>query len=94
MLDKLSVIDAALLEIADQLTKMILDQCGPTTPSFSVTSRLTDDIGIDAIDRMSIACSIEERFDVVLSDDEIDEANTVQDLIDAIALAVAEKEGG
>ncbi len=91
MLDKMGVADAALLDIADRITKMIIEHGGPTLPAFSVTSRLSEDMGIDAIDRMTLACTIEETFDVMISDDAVDAAATVQDLIDAVALAVGEK---
>ena len=91
MLDKLDTADRQLADIADRLTRIIRRQTGPIQ-AFSVTSRLREDLALDSIHMMSIACEVEEEFDVVLSDDAIDGASTVQSLVDAVAAEIEERE--
>lgn len=92
MLDKLEVNDRKLEDIAERVHRSIRRQCGPSAPPFSVTTNLCEEMGFDNIDRMTLACEIEEEFNVLLSDDVVDTVATVQDVIDAVALAIGEKE--
>lgn len=91
MLDKMDVADKKLLDIADRVERIVRRQTGPIA-TISVTSRLHEDLAMDGIHLMSIACEIEEEFDVVLSDGAIDGVVTVQSLIEAVAVEIEESE--
>lgn len=54
-------------------------------------SHLRDDLAIDQLDLMSIACDVEDTFHVLLSDDVVDGLTDVASLIDAICAAVEAK---
>lgn len=59
-------------------------------PLASITeqSQLQHDLAFDSIDRMSIACEVEDTFGVLLSDDVVDGLTDVASLIDAVCAAV------
>lgn len=92
MLDKMDVTERKLEDIAERVQRAIRRQCGPSAPPFTATTKLCEEMAFDNIDRMTLACEIEEEFDVLLSDDVVDNVSTVQDVIDAVAMAIGEKE--
>lgn len=47
--------------------------------------------GIESIKVLRIVCKVEQKYDVELQDDAVFRANTIQDIIDAVKLARAEK---
>lgn len=72
--------------IAEDVTLLLARYC----PLATVTEdrHLRDDLAIDQLDLMSIACDVEDTFAVLLSDDVADDLTTVASLIDAICAAV------
>lgn len=62
-------------------------------PLVTITEGMTlvRDLSLDSIDRMSIACDIEDTFEVLLHDDVVDALTDVRSLVDAVEAAVATK---
>lgn len=52
------------------------------------------DIGFDALDRLSLACALDEHFGIYLSDDAICGWERVADVIASVAAMVGEKVDG
>jgi len=48
-------------------------------------SVFTDDLGADSLDRIEIIMGIEDEFDLVIPDSDVDVIKTVKDLVDYVA---------
>lgn len=46
--------------------------------------RLIDDLGIDSLSIIEIVYSLENRFDISVSNDELSKVETIQDLLDLV----------
>lgn len=47
-------------------------------------TRLKDDLGIDSIDKINLANTLENEFDIYISEDTIRKWKTVNDIIDTV----------
>ncbi len=47
----------------------------------SLTDDLSDDVGLDSIDRLNLMMAVEQAHDIELSDDEIASVSNLQDLL-------------
>lgn len=45
---------------------------------------LVDDIGADSLDVVEVVMQIEEKFDIEISDEEVEKLTTVQEIIDYV----------
>lgn len=67
----------------EQVKQFILKHLNETlTPPASTESYLRDDLGQDSLDRVEMTMEIEKEFNIVISDDEVTEWKTVQDVIE------------
>lgn len=48
----------------------------------TLTAELKDDLGIDSLAVVDLATSIEEEFDIEISDEELENIRTVGDIVD------------
>ena len=62
------------------------------SPQVKITSVATDmllsDISVDSLEKLSIAMDLEEAYDIEISDDEVEQFESVADIVDYIKLAV------
>lgn len=49
-----------------------------------LTSHVVDDLNFDSLDNIQIVLEIEQLFDIEISDDEIDDILTVQNIVDYV----------
>lgn len=53
----------------------------------------TEDLGIDSFSRLCVLAELEDGFDVVLPEDATQDVNTIEQLVDAFAVALAQPAG-
>jgi len=78
-----------LKTILEKLQKIIADQLGVDKESIIPSATFTDDLNADASDLAELITRIEEEFStprhkIEISDDEIEEIFSIQDLIDLL----------
>ncbi len=69
--------------------KIILeDQLDLEEDTVTMESAIADDLGADSLDVVDLAMSIEDEFDVVIPDEEIENIKTVGDLVKYVESAL------
>lgn len=67
--------------VFEKLKKIISEQLEVDQSIVSETSSITGDLGADSLDLVDLAMSIEDEFDIELSDDALEKIKTVSDLV-------------
>lgn len=57
----------------------------------SVDNTLEDRLGMDSLDKVELIMAIEDEFDVMIDDDEVDRCKTVADVVAVVEQALAVK---
>ncbi len=75
--------DASLL---GEVIEVIRD-AGKVAPGVAIKpeQRLVDDLGIDSLDLVGVFLSIQDRYDVVIDDDDVPDLRRVVDLAEYVA---------
>ena len=68
-------------EIFQALKELIVEQLGVDEEKVTMDAAFTDDLGADSLDVVELVMSIEERFNVEISDDQADKLLAVSDLV-------------
>ncbi len=76
-------------EILAGLAEIINDETGIAADAVALEKSFTDDLDIDSISMMTIVVNAEEKFDVKIPDDEVQNLKTVGDAVNFIAGAQA-----
>ncbi|MGI9500205.1 MAG: acyl carrier protein [Geminicoccaceae bacterium] len=63
---------------------IVANQLNVQKESVKLSALLVDDLGADSLDAVELAMALEEHFDVDISD-KIDEARTVEDIVEALS---------
>ncbi len=71
-------------EIFQALKELIVEQLGVDEEKVTMEAAFTDDLGADSLDVVELVMSIEERFNVEISDDQADKILEVKNLVDYI----------
>jgi len=66
--------------IFEKVKKIISEQLAVDQSIISESSTITGDLGADSLDLVDLAMSIEDEFDIELSDEALDKIKTVGDL--------------
>ena len=79
---KLTVADMnALPTLTDTARKIVREHLGVESHQVTPEAHFVRDLGADSLDRIEIAMDVEDAFDIVLIDAEIDEVVTFGDLL-------------
>ena len=54
-----------------------------------LSDKLEDDLGADSLDNVELVMSVEEEFDIEISDEQAYDVSTVKDLVDLVEKALA-----
>ena len=71
-------------EIKEKVTKIIVDQLGVDEKEVTTEASFVDDLGADSLDIVELIMSLEEEFDIEISDEEAETLTTVKKAIDFI----------
>ena len=85
---------AEIASAVEQIVAAVADEYGLVEAKDAVTLRssLHDDLGMDEVDLIEVVFRAEERFGLVLPDDDIGLSSTVSDIVDLVAARLREKE--
>jgi len=73
------------MSVTEQVNKIIADKLSVELEEVVPAASFVDDLGADSLDLVELIMSIEEEFDVEISDDDAEKLITVQDAMDYIA---------
>ncbi|MCD6274074.1 MAG: acyl carrier protein [Deltaproteobacteria bacterium] len=73
------------MPIAEQVKKIIADKLSVELEEVVPAASFVDDLGADSLDLVELIMSIEEEFDVEISDEDAEKLIIVQDAMDYIA---------
>jgi len=76
-------------EILEGLAEIVNEETGLDTSEVTSEKSFTDDLDIDSLSMMTIVTLAEEKFDVRIPDDEVQNLATVGDAVSYIAKAQA-----
>ena len=76
-------------DIAREVTAQIAAILGEEPERIAPGALLAQDLGADSLDSVALVLAIEDRFEIDIPDEDIDELRTVQQLIEYVELAVA-----
>lgn len=71
---------AALSDLAAQLQKIVANQLGVDQAEVVKEARILDDLGADSLDVVELVMALEEGFDIVVPDEDVEGLLTVADV--------------
>ena len=72
------------MSIEDKVKSIVVKQLGLGEDEVNNESSFIDDLGADSLDTVELVMSLEEEFDIEISDDEAENILTVQAAVDHI----------
>lgn len=71
--------------IFEKVRKLIASELNIKEEEIKLESNLTQDLGADSLDAVELIMSIEEEFDVQISDEAAQDIRTVKDIVDYLS---------
>jgi|TARA_A100001011_G_scaffold157635_2_gene166146 acyl carrier protein len=68
----------------DRIKDIISEELRLDVSNITPESHVVNDLNFDSLDSVQIVLELEQEFDIEVSDDEIDNIQTVQDIIDLV----------
>lgn len=68
----------------EQVKEVISEQLGVEAALLTPEANLMNDLGADSLDQVELIMGLEEKFDIVISDEDAEKITTVQEAIDYI----------
>jgi len=72
------------MSLEDKIKKVIAEKLGVEIEEVVPDASFVDDLGADSLDLVELIMSMEEEFDIEISDEDAEELEKVQDAIDYI----------
>ena len=72
------------MSIEDKIKKIIAEKLGVETGEIVPQASFVDDLGADSLDLVELIMSMEEEFDIDISDEDAEKLVTVKDALDYI----------
>lgn len=76
--------------VFDKIKDIIVEQLDVEEDAVTMEASITEDLGADSLDVVDLVMSIEESFDVEISDEEVENIKTVGDIVKYIENKVEE----
>ena len=64
----------------EKITAILAEQLDADKDAMTMDTKIADDLGADSLDLVDLAMSIEDEFDIELSDEALEKIKTVGDL--------------
>ncbi len=71
-------------DIADRVTKIVVDHLGVDKDKVTEGASFIDDLGADSLDTVELVMAFEEEFNIEIPDDAAEKILTVKDAIEFI----------
>ena len=72
------------MSVEDKVKKIIADKLSVDEAEIVPTASFVEDLGADSLDLVELIMSMEEDFDIDISDDDAEKLTTYQDVLDYI----------
>ncbi len=72
------------MSVQDKVKKIIAEKLGVDASDVVPQASFIDDLGADSLDLVELIMSMEEAFEIEISDEDAEKLKTVQDAIDYI----------
>ncbi len=73
------------MENFEKIKEILVDVLGVNTDDVKQESKFVDDLGADSLDLVELIMSLEDKFQIEISDTDAEKILTVQDALDYIA---------
>lgn len=73
------------MDIEGQVKKVVSEQLGIEVGEIRTEAKFVDDLGADSLDLVEMIMSLEDIFEIEISDEEAEKIQTVQNAIDFIS---------
>ena len=70
-----------MADIAEKVTKIIIDKLGVDESEVGETASFTNDLGADSLDTVELIMEFEKEFDLSIPDEDAEKIETVGDAI-------------
>ena len=67
-----------------RVKKILLENLGCSEEDINLESNLIEDLGADSLDIVELCLSLEENFEIIVGDEDLEELKTVGTIIDYI----------
>lgn len=67
--------------VFEKIKTIIVDQLDVDEDKITNNSSITDDLGADSLDVVDLVMSLEDEFDLEIPDEEVENINTVGDIV-------------
>lgn len=74
--------------IFEKVKKIIVDELGLEASKITLEANLQEDLNADSLDAVELIMSIEDEFDIMISDDVAMDIKTVGELVDFIQIEI------
>jgi acyl carrier protein len=78
--------EVILMSIEDKVKKIIAEKLSVDMEEVVPEASFVDDLGADSLDLVELIMSMEEEFDVEISDEDAEKITTVKDAFDYVAM--------
>lgn len=75
-------------DVVTALKEVLVDKLKVDADSVTEEANLFDDLGLDSIDLMTVVMAIEERFEIEVPDDELEDVTTISQAADLLSAKV------
>lgn len=72
------------MSVEDKVKKIIADKLSVAENDIVPTASFVEDLGADSLDLVELIMSMEEEFDIDISDEDAEKLTTYQDVLDYI----------
>lgn len=74
------------MKIFEKIRELVCESYGFDENQITENTRLTEDLHADSLDLVELATNVEDIFNVVIPDDEMESMNTLGDVVNFIML--------
>ena len=75
-------------EILTALKEVLVDKLKVEADTITDDANLFEDLGLDSIDLMTVVMAVEEKFNIEVSDEELEEVSTLAQAADVLSTKV------
>jgi acyl carrier protein len=70
--------------VKDEVIRILADDLGHDVNTVTPEKRLAEDLGADSLDAVELSMTLEDEFNVLIKDEEMEACKTVQDVVDMV----------
>lgn len=75
-------------DVVTALKEVLVEKLQVEADTVTEDANLFDDLGLDSIDLMTVVMAIEERFDIEVPDEELEDVTTISQAADLLSAKV------